>query len=315
MCSTKQSTAFGLAALSQLREGDGKSLFAPEAAANIRVIVFVLASIVLMYLDHRQQHLELLRNTLATLTYPIQYAIQVPFETATWLSETLASRGALRDENARLKQQQFLMNVQLQKLTGLEAENRRLRLLLESSVNIRERVLIAELLSVAFDPYRHQILLNKGTRDGVHIGQPLLDSDGIVGQIIHANALTANAILITDPNHALPVQNVRNGLRTIAVGTGNFQQIELPNIPNNDDIQVGDLFVTSGLGGRFPRGYPVARVVQVELDTGRPFARVIAKPTASLDRRREVLVIIDNVENGDESQPVRRNDPEAAQEP
>lgn len=268
-----------------------------------------------MYLDHRQQNLEILRNALATLVYPIQFAIQVPFETATWLSETLASRAVLLDENARLKQQQLFMNVELQKLTGLEAENRRLRLLLESSVNIRQRVLIAELVSVAFDPYRHQILLNKGTRDGVYVGQPLLDAHGIVGQIIHSNALTSNAILITDPNHALPVQNVRNGLRTLAVGTGNFQQLELPNIPNNDDIRVGDLFVTSGLGGRFPRGYPVARVVQVELDTGRPFARVIAKPTASLDRRREVLVIVEGAGNGDESLQARRGASAATQKP
>lgn len=278
--------------MSQLKRNNYKPLFAAETAANIRIILFALASIVLMTVDHRQHHLEVMRNALSTFIYPLQYLVQLPFEGGSWLSNYLVNRNALLEENSRLKERQLLINAQLQKLIALEAENRRLRMLLQSSAHIQERALIAELLTVDFDPYRHQILINKGNRHGVHIGQPLLDERGIIGQIVHANAFTSMGILITDPNHALPVQVTRNGLRTIAVGTGNFRELELPYIPNNGDIEVGDLLVTSGLGGRFPRGYPVAKVTQVESDAGRPFARIIAQPSAQLDRRREFLLIL-----------------------
>lgn len=260
--------------------------------ANIRIIVFILLSLGMMHIDHRYQYLEAVRDVLATLVYPVQYAIQLPLETGSWLSGVLTSHRALLAENARLRRNELFLNAELQRLIALEAENRRLRMLLESSVSIPERVLIAELLTVDFDPYRHQILLNKGIRHGVHVGQPLLDQHGIIGQIIYANTLTSTAVLITDPNHAMPVQVNRNGLRTLAVGTGNFQELELPHIPNNEDVRVGDLLVTSGLGGRFPRGYPVARVTKVEFDPGHPFARIIAQPMTQLDRSREMLLII-----------------------
>ncbi len=275
----------------RLSQNESKPLFAANTAANVRVVVFVLLSVVLMTVDHRLQHLEVARNVLATALYPLQYLIQLPFRAGNWASEHLASREILLEENARLKEKQLFINAQLQKLTALEAENRRLRALLESSVDVGERVLIAEILAVDFDPYRHQVLINKGTHHGVVMGQPLLDEHGIVGQVIHANTLNATAILITDPNHALPVQINRNGLRTLVVGTGHFQELELPHLPNNSDVRVGDLLITSGLGGRFPRGYPVARVSRVEFDPGRPFARVVAQPTARLDRSREVLLI------------------------
>lgn len=290
-----------------LRQSDNEPIFSVDSAANIRVMVFAALSLVLMTLDHREQHLEQVRNILATAIYPLQALVDAPFALASWSSDTLASRRVLLEENASLKRKQLLIGAQLQKLTALEAENRRLRLLLESSVRLGERVLIAELLKVDFDPYRHQILINKGTRHGVHAGQPLLDEAGILGQIVHANAFTSTAILITDPNHAVPVQVNRNGLRTLAVGTGNFQLLELPHVPNNDDIWVGDLLITSGLGGHFPRGYPVARVIQVEFDPSRPFARVLAKPIAHLDRRREVLLIVGEPEVDavpDDAQPI-----------
>lgn len=300
--------------LSRLNANNDKTLFAAGAAANIRVVAFATLSLVTMALDHYQHHLEGLRDVLATTVYPLQALIDLPYDAAQSLSETLASRSALLEENASLHRRQLFMNAQLQKLTALEAENRRLRLLLESSVQLGERVLIAELLQVDFDPYRHQILLDKGTRHGVRVGQPLLDEDGIVGQVIHANAFTSTAILITDPNHALPVQVNRNGLRTLALGTGDFHALDLPHVPNNDDIRPGDLLVTSGLGGRFPRGYPVAKVVRVEFDPSRPFARIVARPTAHLDRRREVLLIV-----GDSAAPLpeesRPTPPETAERP
>jgi rod shape-determining protein MreC len=262
---------------------------------NLSIVFFVLLSSALMVADQRYDHLDALRNGLSTCLYPFHYLIQLPAEAGHWLSRNSASRSVLLEENAQLRRKQLLINGQLQRLTALEAENRRLRLLLESSVEIRQKTLIAELLNVDFDPYRHQVLLNKGTYHGIKAGQPLLNQRGIIGQISHASLLTASAILITDPNHVLPVQVNRNGLHTLAVGTGRFQELELPYVPNNEDIQVGDLLVTSGLGGRFPPGYPVAKVSKVEPEPSRPFARIVAQPTAQLERSREVLLLINDV--------------------
>ncbi len=298
--------------MAQLKSGENdKALFAPETAASLKLIACALVSIVLMTIDHRQSHLEVLRNALATTLYPLQHAAQLPVEAFGWVADSLESRSALQDENTRLREKQLFINAQLQKLTALEAENRRLRALLESTINVSaERVLIAEILAVDLDPYRHQILINRGTQHGAKIGQPLIDERGIVGQVNHANLLTSSAILITDPSHAIPVQLNRNGIRTLAVGTGKYNELELPNIPNNGDVKVGDLVITSGLGGRFPRGYPVARVTRVEFDPGRPFAKVIAEPTAHLDRIREVLLILDDIPD-----PARQEPPLAAPPP
>lgn len=167
----------------------------------------------------------------------------------------------------------------------------RLRDLLGSSFKIGDRVLIAELMSVDLDPYRQQVLVNKGASSGVFIGQPVLDANAVMGQVVHVNPLTATVLLITDASHGLPVQVNRNGLRTVAQGTGIVNRIELLYLPKNADVRVGDLLVTSGLGGHFPPGYPVARISEVRREPGKPFATVAAEPTARLDRSREVLLV------------------------
>lgn len=266
-------------------------LFAIKPAEVLRLGFWVALSIAMMTVDHRYRALNGLRDILTTVAYPLHALMQLPTDTRNWMSENLAGRATLVEENARLREKQLFFNVQLQKLTILEAENRRLRSLLESAVNTPGRVLIAELLAVDFDPYRHHILLNRGRKHGIYAGQPVLDQHGVIGQIVQADPLTSTAILITDPNHALPIQLNRTGLRTLARGTGNFQELDLPHIPNNEDVKVGDLLVTSGLGGRFPRGYPVGTVTKVEFDPGSPFARIIAKPIAQLDRIREVMLL------------------------
>ena len=226
------------------------------------------------------------------LIYPLQQAVNVPQRVAGWLTEELTSREDLQEENQRLRQKQFLTAAQLQKLTILEVENRRLRRLLDSAAQLPERAIIAELLNVAADPYRHQIVVSKGTTQGAYVGQPILDASGVVGQVMHTGPLSSVGILITDPSHALPVQVDRNGIRGIVLGTGRYDELELPYVPNNADIRPGDLLITSGLGGRFPRGYPVAQVAEVAPDPGRPFARIIARPTTQLDRIREVLLLM-----------------------
>lgn len=254
-------------------------------------MVLSLLAIVMMSLDHRQQHMENLRSLLSVLLYPIQYAIGLPRETGLWLSESLATRHSLEEENHRLHAQQLLLRSRLQKLEALEAENRRLRELLDSSFRVDGRVLIAELLAVDMAPFNRRLTLNKGSYDEVYAGQPVLDADGVLGQIVSVTPLTSVAMLITDPSHALPVAVNRNGLRAIAVGSGKPDRLELSHIPNNADIRAGDLLITTGLGGRFPVGYPVARVTQVKRDPHRPFAQVLAEPTGHPESSREVLLV------------------------
>jgi rod shape-determining protein MreC len=278
-----------LAALEPGRRGN--HLFAVKPTAVLRLGLWGVLSIAMMTVDHRYHALDTLRDVLATAVYPLHYLVHLPTDARNWLSDNLVGRAALLEENARLREKQMFLNVQLQKLTTLEAENRRLRSLLESAVNTPERVLIAELLAVDFDPYRHHILLNRGRQHGVYVGQPVLDQHGVIGQIIRADPFSSTAILITDANHALPIQINRTGTRTLALGTGHFHELELPHIPNNEDVKIGDLLVTSGMGGRFPRGYPVGTVTKVEFDPGSPFARIVAKPIAQLDRIREVMLL------------------------
>lgn len=255
-------------------------------------MVFVVASVVLMTVDHRQQHrLAEARSALSVLVYPLQYAVNFPVEAGEWLKENLATRRRLEEENAKLRTEHLLLKARLQKLASLQAQNIRLRELLQSSFKVGERVLIAEILSVNLNPYRHEILLNKGSLKHVYRGQPLLDADGVMGQVVQVGPLTSTAMLITDPNSAIPVQVNRNGLRSIAFGTGAIDRLALPHLPNSADIRKGDLLVTSGLGGHFPAGYPVAVVTSVDQDPGQPFARVRAMPLAHLNQSREVLLV------------------------
>ena len=244
-----------------------------------------------MVMDHKYKSLESLRGGLSVIVYPIQLLVELPGAVSDWFGESLSTRRLLQEENDSLRTQQFMQKAQLLKLAALEAENIRLRELLDSSFEVGEKRLIAELMSVNLDPYKHQIVINKGELDDIYPGQPLLDAKGVMGQIVHAGPYTSTAVLITDPSHAIPVQINRNGLRSIALGSGAINRLELPYIPNNADIQPGDLLITSGLGGRFPPGYPVAVVDTVQHDPGRTFSQVAATPLAHLNRSREVLLV------------------------
>jgi rod shape-determining protein MreC len=257
----------------------------------VRLVLVVVASVLLMTADHKAKHLEAVRASLATVVYPVQYAVHLPIRAGAWVAENLSSRHDLISENSRLKVDQLRLKARLEKLAELEAENRRLRTLLDSSVKTGERVLIAELLSVDMNPFSRRIVLNKGRRDGVFEGQSLVDSQGVMGQVVSVGPFSSSALLITDPSHALPVQVHRTGLRAVATGTGVADAVALSHIPNNADLRVGDLLVTSGLGGRFPRGYPVGRVTRVQRDSGQPFADVSVAPSARLERNREVLLV------------------------
>ena len=255
------------------------------------MVAAVILSVALMVIDHRYHHLESLRAALAVVTYPLQVAAELPVNATRWVSETLSTREDLRQSNARLRDENLKLLARLQKYEALQAENLRLRDLLESSFKVGDRVLVAELSAVDLDPYKQQVVIDKGTTSGVVEGQPVLDAHAVMGQVVHVNPLNATVLLITDASHALPVQVLRNGLRTIAVGTGRINQLELPYLPNDADIREDDLLVTSGLGGKFPPGYPVARVSMVRRTPDQPFSQIFAEPRAHLDRSREVLLV------------------------
>ena len=255
---------------------------------------FLLLSVVslsLMILDHRDDHLSRLRQAFSVLVYPIQVSVNLPFKTWQWASTSLADRAALLSENAELKAEQLSYNVRLQRMAALEAENTRLRAILDSSARVGDRVLVAQILAVDLDPYRQRFWINRGLGDGVFVGQALLDANGVAGQIVRVQAFTSEAVLISDADHAVPVSVNRNGLRTIVVGTGDSGRLSLPYLTNSADIEPGDLLVSSGLGGVFPSGYPVGWVQEVHRRPGQSFAEVIAEPAAELDRDREVLLV------------------------
>ena len=177
-------------------------------------------------------------------------------------------------------------------MRGLERENLRLRELLGSSFRLPERVLIAELLRVDSDLFSQHVVINKGESDAVFEGQPVLDSNGVMGQVMTVSQFSSRVILVTDPSHGTPVQVNRNGLRSVARGRGLNKFLQLEYLPYNSDIRAGDLLVTSGLGGRFPAGYPVGTVISVKESSGQNFSEVTVEPTASIETSREVLLVL-----------------------
>ncbi|MEW8552129.1 MAG: rod shape-determining protein MreC [Candidatus Thiodiazotropha endolucinida] len=266
-------------------------MFTQGPSITTRLVAAALLSIAIMVLDHRYNHLESLRSGLSVLLFPVQYLASLPLLLSESASDAINSRNEIEAERDRLHAENLRLRARQQKFEALEAENMRLRGLLDSSFKVGDRVLIAELVAVEQDPFRQQVLINKGKTSGLFVGQPVVDANAVVGQVTHINPFSASVLLITDAAHALPVQVHRNGLRTIALGTGLINRLELPHLPNNADIKVGDLLTTSGMGGSFPPGYPVAEVIDVRREPGQPFASVIAQTTAHLDRIREVLLV------------------------
>ena len=270
-------------------------LFSRGPSATFRMIVLVAASLALMTADHRWKSLEFVRSALSNIIYPLQYTIDLPIQFYYWSDEVFSTRQELLDKNREFEARHLENRVQLQKLDIIEKENERLRKLLSATPKTTERLLISEIINVDVDPFKQLIVLNKGSNSEVYLGQPIIDAQGIMGQIIHVGPLSSTAILITDASHALPVQIDRTGLRANASGTGQTGQLTLRHLTHNIDVQVGDTLITSGLGGVFPPNYPVARITKVERPAGEPFAHIEAVPLAQLDKTREVLLVWRNV--------------------
>lgn len=256
--------------------------------------VLAFLSVLLMVLDHRFAATSNLRSALSLVVDPLRYLVNLPSDIYSWASDSLTTHNTLEEENLTLRTRNQLLETQLQKYSSLVAENANLRALLKSVDHHEkqfQRVLVAEILSVDMDPYRRLIVINKGTSDDVYVNQPIVGANGVIGKVTNVGPLSSTVMMITDPSHSLPVQVNRNGVRAIAVGEPRQNHLSIIHQPNNADIRVGDLLVTSGLGCIFPPGYPAGRVIEIKTNPSLPFADIIVQPTAALDRDREVLLV------------------------
>ena len=257
--------------------------------ATVRVIVMIALSLALMLIDNRTQQFEKLRNVLQTVIYPVMFISTLPREMIRAVTGTMEASSTLQSENESLRQENLLLHSRLEKLHSLEADNRRLKRLLGQSEQIAENVLLAELVEVSLEPYTQQISLNKGSSDDVYVGQPVINGDGVIGQVVHTSQFQSTVTLLTDPGSAIPVMVMRNGLRGVLFGTGVRNKLALPYMTADADIRIGDLLISSGMGGRFPTGYPVATVTEVLQQPSDEFLTINTLPVTQLDHGREVL--------------------------
>ncbi|MDR3417120.1 MAG: rod shape-determining protein MreC, partial [Nevskia sp.] len=277
--------------MNTLSDAARKSLFPRGPGMGLKFVLFVILSVALIVADFRGDvRLRPVRDWAARALQPLLWLTSLPRATLD-VGEHFRGREDLMAENMALRQKQLELEGRVLRMEALEAENARIRELLSSAASLQTRVLIAEILSVSQDPYRHQIVLNRGERDGVYKGQALVDASGIMGQVIEVNPGSSVALLITDPEHGLPVEINRTGLQTIALGRGDGQTLSLPYLPGNADVKVGDLLVSSGLGGRFPAGYPVGKINELRHPAGENFMEGIAYPSARLNQGRQALLV------------------------
>lgn len=257
----------------------------------IRLMLFSMLAVGIMLLDHQGQHLRQIRSALSVVTYPLVALAAVPARLGGWASDALTSEEEIQDRYESLRQEHRILQAQLQKYEALDAENRRLRSLLGSANKVADRAVVAELVEVSAEPFTRTIVIGKGSQNGVFLGQPVLDAYGVIGQVTEVNPYISRVTMITDPGHAIPVQVKRNGLRTILSGTGADDTLDIPYLTASANIKAGDLLTTSGMGGRFPPRYPVAKVTKVVNDPNEAFLKITAKPVARLSHHKEVLLV------------------------
>jgi rod shape-determining protein MreC len=270
---------------------DNRPILGRGPSLGVRFTFFVALSMALIGFDRRTDYLETARDWLSTGLNPFYSVVQAPLDWWGWMSGSVADRTTLQEENARLQRDVRNLRVRLLQYDALSEENRRLRAIRSAAQGIAGRTLIAEIMQVSLDPFRHRVRINQGSENGVFKGQPVLDAFGIVGQVARVDRYGAEVILISDPEHATPVQINRNGVRSIAEGTGDMRKLSVASLTVEADIKVDDLLVSSGLDDIFPRGYPVARITKVERNPAAAFAIIEAKPLAQLDRAREVMLL------------------------
>ena len=258
-----------------------------------------MVAIGMMIVDARTTWLQTPRNVMSIAIAPIQLIASLPAAVGREVGETLSAKPDLQIAYDNLRNDYFQLKSEMLLLRGLEEENEGLRSLLDASERLQEKITLAELINVSIDPYDHVVLVARGLSHGIYEGQAVIDDQGVIGQVTKVMPFNSRVVLITDPGHALPVQLQRTGLRTVIYGTGSVSQLKVPFLNQNSDIQVGDLLVSSGLGGRFPNGYPVAIIEEVAVIDDQAFMRILASPVAKLDRSNHVLLL--SREAGDNS--------------
>ena len=256
----------------------------------VRLVFFIQLSLALMVVDTHFKYLYEVRQTIAVVLYPIQNLAHLPTAISNLANDFFIAQD-LADENARFKQQHLIDSGKLQQLSALTIENEHLRKLLEATQKNKSKAILAEIRSVPRDPFNLTIILDKGSQNGAQNGQVIVDNLGVIGQITHTYPWSSEAALITDKNHSVPVQILRNGLRSVASGTGKYKTLELNYMANNVDIQEGDQIVTSGIGDVYPSGLPVALVSKVKRDISSAFAYIICTTIAGVDRNKQVLIL------------------------
>ncbi len=269
----------------------GRPIYGRGPSPGLRFTVYAVLSLVLMYLDQRARWSERIRYGLEAAAYPVQVAVNSPAATWHWLTDSFSTRNSLRSQNLQLQQHVHELELGNLRLQALEQENARLRELRAALPPLAKSWMIAEVIGVEAVPLRQRLIINKGTHDGVHVNQAVVDGAGVLGQVVHVGPWSSEVILITDPEHALPVQITRNELRTIAVGSGSADELLLPYLAVNSDVKSGDVLISSGLGGVFPAGFPVARVIGVRREANQLLAQVRAEPLGHIAAAREVLLI------------------------
>jgi rod shape-determining protein MreC len=267
-------------------------LFKQGASARAKVVFFSLIAIALLVTDSRMHSLSLIRQVVGSALYPLQMAALVPRDAFNRAGDYFSSLTSLQQENQHLTQQQTLNAQMLQQSQQLYAENAQLRRLLGASEHLPAKSLMSEILYDARDAFTRKIVLDRGSQNGVGLGQPVIDDIGVVGQVTRVFPFTAEVTLLTDKDQAISVQVVRNGLRSVAYGRGQSGVLDLKFMATNADIQKGDTLVTSGIDGVFPAGLAVAKVVQVENKSSDSFAHIVCQPTAGIDRNRQLLVLL-----------------------
>jgi rod shape-determining protein MreC len=267
----------------------GKSFHGPSALT--RFVLLALLSAALMIFDHRGQQLQQLRAALMVVVYPIQVAAGIPVDVYNGLVAVFTTDKELKERNLALEVERQQLLVRLQQFEAIGRENDRLRAMLGAASRVADRVLVAELMEVSLEPFSRRLLIRRGARDGVYIGQPAIDAYGIVGQVTQVAPHVSTITLITDPSHAIPVLDNRSGLRTVAYGSGDQDELTVPYLSRVADIKEGDLLVSSGMGGVFPAGYPVATVTAIANDPREGFLRIRARPAAQLNHGKQVLLI------------------------
>jgi rod shape-determining protein MreC len=267
-------------------------LFKQGAPARVKVTVFALISIALLIVDARLHALTAVRQVAATVLYPFQMAALMPRDALASVGDYFSSLSALQREVAELKSQQVAAAQALQQAQLQMAENAQLRRLMDAREHLPVHSLMSEILYDARDPATHRVVVDRGMRNGVTLGLPVIDNAGVVGQVTRVFPFTSEVTLLTDREQAIPVQVLRSGLRSVAYGRGQSSLLDLRFVAPDADIQVGDVLVTSGLDGVYPAGLAVAKVIQVESVGQGAFGRVVCQPLAGIDRNRQLLIVM-----------------------